>query len=128
MSRVNRSRAASPRLSRAIGFVGMLCAVALLASAALALHRSHRAIQRDEDILTGFRSEFESASDNTLRLRAEQRGAMLMVAGAPQYLFRIRRETGPWYCTGVDVNVAVSTQAHDGKRDVRLQKMPVDCL
>ncbi|HEY9137509.1 MAG TPA: hypothetical protein VIM67_04495 [Terriglobus sp.] len=128
MSRVNPSRDAHRFRGRIIGFLFMLCALSVLATGAMALHQSHRAIQRDEDILTGFRSEFEAASDDTLRQRAEQRGAMLLMASnEQQYLFRIRRDEGPWNCTGVDVTVAVSAQAHAGKRDVRLQRMPVDC-
>jgi hypothetical protein len=130
MSRVNPSRDAHRFRGRIIGFLFMLCALSVLATGAMTLHQWHRSVQRDEDILTDFRSEFEAASDDTLRQRAEQRGAVLLMASneQQQYLFRIRRDNGPWYCSGVDVTVAVSTQAHAGKRDVRLQRMPVDCL
>ncbi|WP_047492388.1 hypothetical protein [Terriglobus sp. TAA 43] len=129
MSRVTRPRDARRFFSRVIGCCVMLCGVALLISAAMAMRRSHRALQQDQAILTNFRAEFESASDDTLRQRAEQRGAvMLLASNETQYLFRIRRENGPWYCSAVDVNVAVSAQIHAGKRDVSLQKMPVDCL
>lgn len=129
MSRVTRPRDARRFFSRVIGCVVMLCGVVLLISAAIATHRSRRALQQDEAVLTNFRAEFESASDDTLRQRAEQRGAVMMLASnETQYLFRIRREKGPWYCSAVDVNVAVSAQIHAGKREVSLQKMPVDCL
>ncbi|SDF74207.1 hypothetical protein [Terriglobus roseus] len=129
MSRVTRPRDARRVFSRVIGCFVMLCGLAVLVSAAMAMHRTHRALQQDKEILTNFRAEFESASDDTLRQRAEQRGAVMMLASnETQYLFRIRRENGPWYCSAVDVNVAVSVRVHEGKRDVSLQKMPVDCL
>lgn len=129
MSRVTRPRDARRFFSRVIGCFVMLCGVALLISAAMEMRRSHRALQKDEAILTNFRAEFELASDDMLRQRAQQRGAvMLLASNETQYLFRIRRERGPWYCNAVDVNVAVSAQIHAGKRDVSLQKMPVDCL
>lgn len=128
MSRVTPSRDARRFLSRAIASVFMLGALSVLASGAMAMHQWHRSVQRDEDILTNFRSEFEAASDDTLRQRAETRGAvLLMAANEQQYLFRIRRDAGPWNCSGVDVTVAVSAQTHAGKRDVSLQRMPVDC-
>ncbi len=129
MSRVTRPRDARRVFSRVIGCFVMLCGLAVLVSAAMAMHRTHRALQQDEAILTNFRAEFESASDGTLHQRAEQRGAVMMLASnETKYLFRIRRENGPWYCSAVDVNVAVSAHVHEGKRDVSLQKMPVDCL
>ncbi len=129
MSRVTPSRDAHRFRSRVIGMIFMLGALSILASAAMGMHQWHRSVQRDEDILTNFRSEFEAASDDTLRQRAEQRGAVLLMASnEQQYLFRIRRDEGPWNCRGVDVTVAVSTQVHAGKRDVSLQRMPVDCL
>lgn len=128
MSRVNPSRDAHRFRSRLIGMIFMLGALSVLASAAMTMRQWHRSVQRDEDILTNFRSEFEAASDDTLRQRAEQRGAVLLMASSEQqYLFRIRRDEGPWNCSGVDVTVAVSTQTHAGKRDVSLQRMPVDC-
>lgn len=129
MSRVTPSRDAHRFRSRVIGCIVMLSALSVLASAAMTMQQWHRSVQRDEDILTNFRSEFEVASDDTLRQRAEQRGAVLLMASNDQqYLFRIRRDNGPWYCSGVDVTVAVSTQIHAGKRDVSLRRMPVDCL
>ncbi|MEZ2347959.1 hypothetical protein [Terriglobus sp. RCC_193] len=129
MSRVTRPRDARRFFSSMIGCLVMLCGVALLISAAMAMHRSRCALRQDETVLTNFRAEFESLSDDTLCQRAEQRGAIMMLASNDaKYLFRIRREKGPWYCSAVDVNVAVSAQIHAGKRDVSLQKMPVDCL
>lgn len=128
MSRVNPSQDAHRFRSRVIGAIFMLGAVSALVAPVMTMHQWHRSVQQDEDILTNFRAEFESASDDTLRQRADQRGAVLLMASnEQQYLFRIRRDEGPWNCRGVDVTVAVSTQTHAGKRDVSLRRMSVDC-
>ncbi len=121
------SSAPAPRgLSRLPPVLGMGCAAALIAGAVWTGVLSHRAVQRDEDMLTRYRSRFSLASAETLREEAGRSGAVLAVAdGEPRYLFHIRREPGPWNCAGAEVSVAVS--AGDPPRRIHRQTVPVDC-